>query len=140
LFLVEILTSCFLHLVASSATSINSVHRSATSASCFLHLKTQRKMQGKHSHVAQSDLFKTELKQIISEKIDLVKLIHKIDWEEVHAYFGPYYSAFGRASVPTRTMVGLLFLKSMYNVSDEELIPGGYKTLTGNTFVASNIL
>jgi transposase, IS5 family len=80
-------------------------------------------MQGKHNYVAQSDLFKTELKQIISEKIELVKLTHKLDWEEVHAYFGSYYSAFGRASVPTRTMVGLLFLKSMYNVSDEELIP-----------------
>ena len=80
-------------------------------------------MQGKISHNPQKDLFKIPLNDIVSEKIDLVKLTHKLKWEEIANHFGPYYSEHGRPSVPTRTMVGLLLLKSMYSVADEELIP-----------------
>lgn len=80
-------------------------------------------MQGKIVHNAQSDLFKIPLKDIVSEKIDLVQLTHKIVWEEVDIHFGSLYSLNGRPSVPTRTMVGLLLLKSMFSVSDEDLIP-----------------
>jgi transposase, IS5 family len=80
-------------------------------------------MQGKITHNPQSDLFKIALKDIVSERIDLVRLTSKIEWTEVETYFGPYYSEHGRPSVPTRTMVGLLLLKSMFSVADEELIP-----------------
>ena len=80
-------------------------------------------MQGKIVHSPQSDLFKIALKDIVSEKIDLVQLTHKITWEDVEVHFGPLYSIHGRPSVPTRTMVGLLLLKSMFSVADEELIP-----------------
>lgn len=80
-------------------------------------------MQGKIVHNPQSDLFKILLRDIVSEKIDLVKLTHKIDWDGVEEYYVPYYSLEGRPSVPTRTMVGLLLLKSMFSVSDEDLIP-----------------
>lgn len=80
-------------------------------------------MQGKIVHNPQSDLFKIALKEIVSEKIELVGLSEKIDWEEVQKFFGPYYSSNGRPSVPTRTMVGLLLLKSMFDVPDEDLIP-----------------
>lgn len=80
-------------------------------------------MQGKIIHNPQWDLFKTPLKDIVSEKIDLVRLTHKINWQEVDFHFGSYYSTNGRPSVPTRTMVGLLLLKSMFNVADEVLIP-----------------
>lgn len=80
-------------------------------------------MQGKIVHNPQSDLFKIALKDIVSEKIDLVQLTHKIAWAQVESHFGPLYSLNGRPSVPTRTMVGLLLLKSMFSVADEELIP-----------------
>jgi IS5 family transposase len=80
-------------------------------------------MQGKIVHNPQSDLFKIVLKDIVSERIDLVQLTHKIKWDEVAIHFGPFYSSQGRPSVPTRTMVGLLLLKSMFSVADEELIP-----------------
>lgn len=80
-------------------------------------------MQGKIIHQSQTDLFKIALRDIVSEKISLVKLTEKINWDAVHDYFGPYYSEQGRPSVPTRTMVGLLLLKSMFSVADEELIP-----------------
>lgn len=80
-------------------------------------------MQGKIVHNPQADLFKIALKDIVSEKIDLVQLTHKITWQEVDIHFGPFYSIHGRPSVPTRTMVGLLLLKSMFSVADEVLIP-----------------
>ena len=80
-------------------------------------------MQGKIVHNPQSDLFKISLKDIVSEKIDLVQLTHKIAWPDVEVHFGPLYSSQGRPSVPTQTMVGLLLLKSMFSVSDEDLIP-----------------
>jgi len=80
-------------------------------------------MQGKIVYNPQSDLFKIALKDIVSERIDLVRLTHKIAWSEVEVHFGPLYSSNGRPSVPTRTMVGLLMLKSMFSVADEELIP-----------------
>ena len=80
-------------------------------------------MQGKITHNPQKDLFKISLSDIVSDKIDLVKLTHKLNWEEIHLCYGPYYSTQGRVSVPTRTMVGLLLLKSMFSVSDEDLIP-----------------
>jgi len=80
-------------------------------------------MQGKIIHNPQADLFKILLKDIVSEKIELVRLTHRINWSETEQYFGPYYSEQGRPSVPTRTMVGLLLLKSMFSVADEELIP-----------------
>ena len=76
-------------------------------------------MQGKLPYNAQSNLFKIELSDIVSDKIDLVLLTKKIDWNEVEIYYGPFYSLQGRQSVPERTMVGLLLLKSMFSVADE---------------------
>lgn len=80
-------------------------------------------MQGKIVHNPQADLFKIPLKDIVSEKIELVQLTYRINWSETEQHFGPFYSEQGRPSVPTRTMVGLLLLKSMFSVADEELIP-----------------
>jgi IS5 family transposase len=40
----------------------------------------------------------------------------------------PYYSLEGRPSVPTRTVVGLLMLKSMFHEADETLIPRWVET------------
>lgn len=80
-------------------------------------------MQGKLRHKPQFDLFKVPLSQIVSSKFPIVELTHQIQWDEIEKEFGKYYSENGRPSVPTRTMVGLLLLKSMFSVSDEVLIP-----------------
>ena len=81
-------------------------------------------MQGKLPYDHQLNLFKPLLSSIVSDKIPLVKLTDKIDWTHIDKEFGKYYSESGRPSVPTRTMVGLLMIKSMFSVSDEDLIPG----------------
>ena len=46
-----------------------------------------------------------------------------MDLGAIDAEFAQYYSLEGRPSVPTRTMVGLLLLKSMFNEADETIIP-----------------
>jgi IS5 family transposase len=80
-------------------------------------------MQGKIKHKPQLDMFKVQLKSLVSQDHSLIILSHKIDWASIDKEFEQYYSKEGRPSVPTRTMVGLLMLKSIFNESDETLIP-----------------
>jgi IS5 family transposase len=80
-------------------------------------------MQGKIKHEPQLNMFKIQLKELVLEKHSLIVLSHKIDWSSIDKEFEQYYSREGRPSVPTRTMVGLLMLKSMFNEADETLIP-----------------
>jgi len=80
-------------------------------------------MQGKIKHKPQLDMFKVQLKELVSQEHSLIILSHKIDWPSIEKEFEQYYSKEGRPSVPTRTMVGLLMLKSIFNESDETLIP-----------------
>lgn len=79
-------------------------------------------MQGKIKFEPQLDLFKVQLKSLISAQHSLVILTHKIDWDAINQEFEKYYSKEGRPSVPTRTMAGLLMLKSMFDEADETLI------------------
>ena len=54
---------------------------------------------------------------------ELVLLSKQIDWEEVESEFAEYYCADnGRPNVPIRTMVGMMLLKSIYNLSDEGVV------------------
>ena len=80
-------------------------------------------MQGKIKHEPQLNMFKIQLKDLVLEKHSLILLSHQIDWASIEKEFEQYYSKEGRPSVPTRTMVGLLMLKSMFNEADETLIP-----------------
>ncbi len=80
-------------------------------------------MQGKIKHEPQLNMFRIQLKELVLEKHSLIILSHKIDWSSIEKEFEQYYSKEGRPSVPTRTMVGLLMLKSMFNEADETLIP-----------------
>lgn len=80
-------------------------------------------MQGKIKHEPQLNMFRVQLKDLVLEKHSLIVLAHKIDWSSIDKEFEQYYSKEGRPSVPTRTMVGLLMLKSMFDESDESLIP-----------------
>jgi len=66
-----------------------------------------------------SDLFKARLDQIINMKHELVRLADEIDWDWIDEELADLYGATGRAAVPTRFMVGLLFLKHIYGLSDE---------------------
>jgi len=65
------------------------------------------------------DLFRTQLTQILNMEHELVKLGDVIDWKHLEARNGEFYKAEGRPGVAARLMIGLHFLKYMFNLSDE---------------------
>jgi IS5 family transposase len=53
----------------------------------------------------------------------LIKLADSIDWAAFDEAFGPLYSAYdGAPGKPIRLMVGLTYLKHIYNHSDEKTV------------------
>lgn len=66
-------------------------------------------------------LFKTPLERFIDMEQPLVQLADRIDWDRLDALTVARFSAEGRPGVPSRFMLGMLILKSVENLSDEEL-------------------
>lgn len=56
-----------------------------------------------------------------SEKYELVLLSDRIDWHKLEGMLDEYYSDVGRKAISTRLMLGLMILKYMKNLSDEEV-------------------
>jgi len=52
----------------------------------------------------------------------LIALADTIEWEEFEDAFAPLYSDEGRPAKPIRLMVGLLLLKQLENLSDEQVV------------------
>ena len=49
-------------------------------------------MQGKIKHKPQLDMFKIQLKELVSQEHSLIVLSHKIDWSSIDKEFEQYYS------------------------------------------------
>ncbi|MCX6307680.1 MAG: IS5 family transposase [Bacteroidia bacterium] len=79
-------------------------------------------MLGKIPNKHQVTIFQTPLVNFINMDHELVHLAQHIDWDEVENEFKGYFSENGRPSVPVRRMVGLMLLKSLYNLSDESTV------------------
>ena len=63
------------------------------------------------------------MESFIDMNHELVQLSKAIDWSEVESEFSGYYcSDNGRPGVPIRKMVGLMLLKNIYDLSDEEVV------------------
>lgn len=67
------------------------------------------------------DLFRSRLDQIINMKHELVRLGDEIDWTWIDEELADLFETDGRPGLPTRFMIGLLFLKHIYNLSDENV-------------------
>jgi IS5 family transposase len=67
------------------------------------------------------DLYRSRLDQIINRRHELVQLAGKIDWAWIDGEIAPLFAEQGRPAVPTRFMVGLLLLKHIRGLSDEEV-------------------
>ena len=68
-------------------------------------------------------IFEVALESFIDMNHELVLLSQQIDWPAVESEFAEYYCADnGRPSVPIRRMVGMMLLKSIYNLSDEGVV------------------
>ncbi|MFV0468990.1 MAG: IS5/IS1182 family transposase, partial [Dysgonomonas sp.] len=74
-------------------------------------------MRGKTPETHQVKIFVTPRVSFINPNHELVKLAQAIDWSSLEKEFEVYFSEVGRPSVPIRKMVGLMLLKSLYNLS-----------------------
>jgi IS5 family transposase len=73
----------------------------------------------------QENKDKALLEEILNKEHPLYKLAEKIEWEVFEKEFGEYYvEMIGRPGLPIRLMVGLHYLKYLYNVGDEAVIEG----------------
>ena len=74
-------------------------------------------------HYEDPDLFRARLDQILDRQHALFLLTNQIDWSVFDEKFGStYIDKKGRPGKPTRLMVGLLYLKSTFNESDESVV------------------
>jgi len=71
----------------------------------------------------QENLFKNRLVQILNIKHLLIVLANQIDWNFFEKEFSDYYCEDNiRPALPIRPMVGVHYLKSAYNMSDEGFV------------------
>lgn len=71
----------------------------------------------------QNSLFGEDLLLQLDPQDPLLKLAAVIPWSEFDESFAAHYSLHqGRPSIPIRRMVGLLILKQLENLSDEQLV------------------
>ncbi len=88
-----------------------------------VNLQKIERMIGKTPTEHQMSIFEVALESFIDMNHELVLLSRQIDWAEVESDFAEYYCADnGRPSVPIRTMVGMMLLKNIYNLSDEGVV------------------
>jgi IS5 family transposase len=70
----------------------------------------------------QPNLFHNQLRDMLDSNDPLIALADTIDWELFDESFEKYYSEDGRPAKPIRLMVGLLLLKQLKDLSDEEIV------------------
>jgi len=75
----------------------------------------------KHAPTGAGDLFRARLDQIINMKHELVQLAERIDWEWLDGEIAALYADKGRPGIETRFVIGLLLLKHMFALSDEQV-------------------
>ena len=72
---------------------------------------------------SQHSLFSTPLEKLVNPHNRWVKLAHDIPWADIETALSSYYCQDnGRPSLPIRLMVGLLLIKQIQNISDEEVV------------------
>lgn len=72
---------------------------------------------------ASDDASKVRLQLLVSHEHPLYQLAEAIDWTRFESELGPLYAeATGRPGLPTRLMVGLHYLKYLFDESDESVV------------------
>jgi len=79
-------------------------------------------MLPKSSKTTQLNLFHSPLSEMLDMSDSLIALSHAIDWKIFDDAFDKYYSDEGRPAKPIRLMVGILLLKQIENLSDEDVV------------------
>jgi len=71
--------------------------------------------------MVQKSLFSGTFMEMLDTDDPLIVLANNYPWSKLEDYLGQFYSGIGRPPKPIRLMVGLLLLKQMENLSDENL-------------------
>lgn len=83
------------------------------------------------------DLFREELIDILDMSHNLCVTADLLDWSLFREAFDKEFpSKTGRPATPSRLIAGLLYLKALYNLSDEQLV---LKTPIGSISAESSI-
>lgn len=94
-------------------------------------------MIGKKPAEYQMSIFEVVLESFIDMNHEVVLLSKYIDWTEVESEFAEYYCVDNVCqSIPIRTMVGMMLLKSIYNLSDESVVARWLENLNMQYFTA----
>ncbi len=84
-------------------------------------MRPEKSAQGE----AQGELYQRRLSTLLDQSHPLKVLAEAIDWEFFEREFGALYVEWkGRPGLPMRLMVGLHYLKHLYDVSDERAVAG----------------
>jgi IS5 family transposase len=67
-------------------------------------------------------MFSNTLKQILNPKHSLVLLADEIPWHEFDLHYQHLYSETRMPGKPIRLIVGLIILKQLKKLSDEEIV------------------
>jgi transposase, IS5 family len=91
------------------------------------------------------DIFKSRLDNMIDMKHPMVLLAQRIDWDEITASFGKFFTEKGRPALPTRLLVGLHLIKHMQGLSDEAVCAAWvenpyHQFFCGNQFFATKLV
>ena len=79
-------------------------------------------LQDNPGHSGQDDLYRARLESIIDLRHELAKLARLVDWDGLQQDLSQFYCADrGRPGGSVRLMAGLLLLKDMKGLSDEEV-------------------
>ncbi len=68
------------------------------------------------------DMFEVPMDKFIDTQHELVVIGNNIDWNSLENHFRGYYSDRGRPAVPVRKIIGLLLLKTRFNIGDEKAL------------------
>jgi IS5 family transposase len=79
-------------------------------------------MKGKKADFKQGRLFQDDLLEHLNPKNPLLLLSKKIPWDTLESELSGLYSNVGRPAKPIRLMCGLMILKQLHNLSDDNLI------------------
>lgn len=79
-------------------------------------------MRSRKTHSGQLNFLAPGLREQLNPNHRLYRLSEEIDWLYFEEEFSNLYSDKGRPAHPIRLMVSLLILKSVYDLSDEELV------------------
>jgi len=84
-------------------------------------MRPEKSAQGE----AQGELYQRRLSTLLDQSHPLKVLAEALDWEFFEREFGALYDERkGRPGLPMRLLVGLHYLKHLYDVSDERAVAG----------------